>query len=169
MIFNFRPFLILLTLLPTLALLAPNSAQATDFGEVYTATKSILAGRVFQDADGNRLSFGAVNLINNTTAQLTVKTETANGQITTHFEVIDQEGMQTRMSKVVAAAIETFSVTVSAPFNVLSIRPLATDDVEFLSRDCIIRELDLRMCYIKTKVGNQVFMSTYKEIPSSDR
>ena len=75
MAFNFRQFLILLTLLPTLALLAPPSAHATDFSEVYTATKSILAGRMFQDADGNRLSFSDVKLINNTTAHLTVTTE----------------------------------------------------------------------------------------------
>ena len=156
--------LILLILIQTLS--APR-AMASNFQEVYEATKSMLSGKVFKSDDGSLLSFGGIQLITGGTAAfLPVAIESIDGTKLSHFEFIDKDGAQVRMSKVVQAQVEgTFSVTVSSPYNVLSIRPLESGNIEFLSRDCVLNLTNrIHICYIKTKVGNEVFSVVYHEV-----
>ncbi len=139
---------------------------ASNFQEVYTAAKNILSGKKFKNEEGTILSFGEVQLIAGSAAAfLPVTIESVDGNKLSHLEFIDRDGVQIRMSKIVQAQVEnTFAITVSAPYNVLSIRPLDTDNVEFLSRDCVYKKNeDIHVCYIKTKVGGEVYSSVYTE------
>ncbi len=159
----------LLTLIAFIVIqtLSEPRASASNFQEVYAATASMLSGKVFRSEDGSLLSFGGIQLISGGTAAfLPVTIESIDGIKQSHFEFIDKDGTQVRMSKVVQAQVEgTFSVTVSLPYNVLSIRPLEAGNVEFLSRDCVLSSTErIHICYIKTKVGNEVFSAVYRQV-----
>lgn len=159
-------------LLTTIAFFAAQTvcgtcAVAGNFQEISTATNSILAGRTFQSDEGTTISFGNLQLMRgNTSAFLAVSEKSVDGNIQSHLEFIDKDGLQIRMSKIVQAQVEsTYAVTVSAPYNVLSIRPLDSNNVEFLSRDCAFNQRDgIHYCYVKTRIGGEVFSVVYKEL-----
>ena len=163
-------------LLTTMAFLAAQTVSATravasNFQEISTATKSILAGKTFLSDDGASISFGTLQLMSeNRSAFLPVTERSVDGNLHSHLEFFDKDGVQIRMSKIVQAQIEsTYSVTISAPYNVLTIRPLDSGNVEFLSRDCAVNQRDgIHYCYVKTKIGGEVFSVVYKEVHGLD-
>lgn len=162
-------------LLTTIVLLAAQTvsgtrAVASNFQEIATATKSILSGKTFVSDDGAAISFGNLHLMSeNKSAFLPVTERSVDGSLNNHLEFIDKDGVQIRMSKIIQDQVETYSVTVSAPYNVLSIRPLDPSNVEFLSRDCAFNQrLGIHFCYVKTKIGGEVFSVAYREVQGLD-
>lgn len=148
-----------------LALWAQPLSAASDFFTVYDAAREIVAGRTFENEDGIRLEFGTLRRTSPAKAELTVKVTFASGSKNTYREVIVQDGNQVRLEQVEGRSRPTpFFISVDEPFHVLRIRPMDTSNTEFLSRECLYQKDERRhFCYVKSKIGSEVFVSVFVE------
>lgn len=144
---------------------------ASDFFTVLDAAREIVAGRSFENEDGIRLEFSTVRRMSPAKAELTVKVTFPSGTRNIYREVIVQDGNQVRLEQVEGRSRPTpFFISVDEPFHVLRIRPMDSSNTEFLSRECLYQKDDRRhFCYIKSKIGSEVFVSVFVETETCDR
>jgi hypothetical protein len=147
-----------------------SSAQASvDFREVVQATRSIIAGRCFQNEDRTRMTFGSLGTLTHNIAEMEVMISFTDGQAAYHREAIKNEGNQVIVEQIAnGKLVGKYLVSVEPPFHVLRLRPADETSSNFISRECMYQESERKnVCYIKIKSDNDVFVSVFKEIPCS--
>lgn len=144
---------------------------ASDFFSVFDAARDIVAGRTFENEDGIRLEFSNIRRTSPAKAELSVKVTFPSGSKNTYREVIVQDGNQVRLEQIDGRSRPVpFFISVDEPFHVLRIRPMDSSNTEFLSRECLYQKNDRRhFCYVKSKVGSEVFVSVFVETETCDR
>jgi hypothetical protein len=155
-----------LILMAALTLVNCGIAAASDYRSVVKATQEIIAGRAFENEDGTRIYFSKLKLLNLKRAELAVTISYTDGLNQTHEEAIVHDGPQIRMEQTLNGAVTgEYLVSLEDPFHVLRIRPINTDNTNFISRECLYQEnYRLNVCYIKMKSENDVFVSIYREV-----
>lgn len=153
-----------------LNLWCPAAQASSDFFDVVNAANDIVAGRTFENEDGIRLSFSPLKRISESKVELTLKVTFGNGSKKVFRETIIHDDHQVRLEQSDGRARPvSFFISVDEPFHVLRIRPLETSDTEFLSRECLYQKEDKRhFCYLKSKVGSEVFVSVFSEVEACD-
>jgi hypothetical protein len=142
---------------------------ANDFLSVVGAAKEIVAGKTFENEDGIRISFSPVRRVSPAKAELTLKVSFPSGSSKVFREIIIQDGAHVRLEQVEGRQRPVnFFISVDEPFHVLRIRPMDDSNTEFLSRECLYQKEDkLHFCYLKSKVGSEVFVSVFAEVRGS--
>ena len=158
-------------LLLLLALWAEPLTAASDFFSIFDAARDIVAGRTFENEDGIRLEFSNIRRTSPAKAELSVKVTFPSGKKNTFREVIVQDGQQVKLEQIEGRSRPVpFFISIDEPFHVLRIRPMDTSNTEFLSRECLYQEADRRhFCYVKSKIGSEVFVSVFVETETCDR
>jgi len=158
------------TIFLSLLTCCPPAWAGSDFFSVFNAAREIVAGRVFVNEDGIKLAFSEVRKLSPAKAELTVKVNFPNGSTNTFREVIVQEGSQVRLEQIEGRGRPVpFLISVDEPFHVLRIRPINDANTEFLSRECLYQKEERRhFCYIKSRVGSEVFVSVFAETERHD-
>lgn len=142
---------------------------ANDFLSVVGAAKEIVAGKTFENEDGIRISFSHVRRMSPAKVELTLKVSFPSGSSKVFREIIIQDGAHVRLEQVEGRQRPVnFFISVDEPFHVLRIRPMDDSNTEFLSRECLYQKEDkLHFCYLKSKVGSEVFVSVFAEVRGS--
>jgi hypothetical protein len=89
--------------LPLIALLGatPQAEASSEFRDVVQATRSIIAGRCFQNDDLTRMAFGSLASISHLQADMEVEISFGDGQSAYHRESIKNNGNQATVEQLV--------------------------------------------------------------------
>ncbi len=152
----------------SLAVFAENS-WAVQYRDVIQATRSILAGRCFENEDSTRIAFGHLNTISHQRSEIEVQISFSDGQFAHHREVLTNLSNQVKVEQVIdGKVVGEYLVSVEAPFNVLRLRPAKEASTNFISRECMYQQQERKnVCYFKMRSDNDVFVSVFKETSCS--
>jgi hypothetical protein len=156
------------SLIAATMLVSFSSAEAAvDYREIVQATRSILAGRCFQNEDNTRMGFGSLQTLAYNHSEIDVEISFEDGQSARHRESIKIQGMQVIVEQLVNGNLfGKYLVSVEPPFQVLRLRPTDEASSNFISRECMYQESERKnVCYLKMKSDNDVFVSVFNEVP----
>lgn len=138
----------------------------SNFKAVYLATKTLIAGRVFENEDQTRLTFSSIRVKSPIEFEMSANLQFVDGESSSHKEIVTNEGTHTLLRQVVNHKYTgQYLVSVEAPFHVLRIRPIDDSTTTFISRECVYQENEsTHICYIKMKNGNDVYVTIFREV-----
>jgi hypothetical protein len=161
-----RDILLALTLVAPFAM--PESGlSAGDFPQIVESVRQVLAQRKFESDDGFTMAFGVLRRgTNYAGAEIDVVMTTADGSRHGFIERYFNGSSQVTMDQIFSRnARSTFLATFEAPYRVLRIRPLDSNNPDLISRECFFdARINRNVCYFKIRQDGSVYFRTFKEV-----